>query len=352
MNKINSSLPKVYIVLLNYKGWEDTIECVESLFKLKYSNFKIIVVDNSPTNHSIEELEKWARGETPVYAEKKEFEHLVFPNSVKPINYLKINEGNFSLQKPNNSNLILIKAKTNKGFSAGNNVGINYALSRMDANYIWFLNNDTVVESNSLTRLLNKYRKEKSNNIGILGSKIKYYFRSNTLQCAGGGVYNKWLAKSRLIANQLVDNNKSKELNVNNLDFIMGASMFVDREFIERVGLLSEDYFLYFEEIDWAERAKKYNYKLGYCSDAIVYHKEGKSTKSSETEKNGISKMSDFYFSRNKIIITKKFYNSICLLTVYLSFILIALNRIRRGQFNRVPMLFKILLRPNSSYEV
>lgn len=340
---------KVYIILLNYNSWKDSIECIESLYKLEYSNFEIVLVDNASPNDSIEMIEEWAKGNyhleidenNPLY----EFSKATIP---KPMEYTIMEEGEF--HRTIDSKLSIIKAKSNNGFSSGNNIGLNYALQSSDAGYFWILNNDTVVEKDSLSNLLSTYKEKESQSLGILGAKVRYYHRPDTLQCAGGAYYNKYLAYSKQIGNQEKDEGQYDNRKLIP-DLIIGACMFVNRSFIEKVGLLSEDYFLYYEEQDWAERAKRKGLHLAYEPSVVIYHKEGQSIGATQLNLKGISRLSDFYYARNKIIFTSKFHGYLCLITVYLSFLLIFANRIRRGQINRIPMLFNILLNPGKKFE-
>lgn len=339
---------KVYIILVNYNGWKDSIECLESLFKLKYSNYEIVLVDNASTNDSVSKLLEWSAGRLKMPAENEKLAYLSEPRIEKPlnVNYLSESKGVTSVE--GSCDFTLIEAKSNNGFSAGNNIGINYALQKGDAAYFWILNNDTVTLPNCLDVLVERY--SSNSKIGILGAKVKYYYQPEMLQCAGGGTYFKWLAYSNQVGNQEIDTGQYDREDVE-LDLIIGACMFVSADFIRKVGLLSEDYFLYYEEQDWAERAKKQGYSLAYEPKAVIYHKEGQSIGGTQLDLKGISRLSDFYYARNKIILTKKHFSFFHLISVYLSFSLIAINRIRRGQANRIPMLIKILFNPNKSFE-
>jgi len=117
--------------------------------------------------------------------------------------------------------------------------------------------------------------------------------------------------------------------------------MFVSREFIEDVGFMFEDYFLYYEELDWILRGKRKGWQIGYCWDSVVYHKEGASI-GSNIEGKKKSELADYYFFRNRIKFTKKFCPQF-LITVYLGFIITVFNRIRRGQFRRLKLIWKVL---------
>jgi len=227
--------------------------------------------------------------------------------------------------------IIFIQNGKDFGFAGSNNIGIKYALAKNDFSYIWLLNNDTVIENDSLNKLVEKaeqYKKE-GEKVGIIGSKLYYYHNPNLLQGVGGK-YNKWLGTSQHIGGFGEDNGQFDNDNFK-IDYVIGASMFVCKEFIQDVGLMCEDYYLYFEELDWAVRGKIKNWKLKFCWESIVFHKEGAAVGSSS---DGMQKseFSDYYGLKNRIRFTKKFY-PYCLPTVYLGFLGVIWNRIRRGRY-------------------
>lgn len=341
-------MSKVYIILVNYNGWEDTVECLESLFKLEYDDFEIVLVDNASPNNSVSKIISWSKGEIFVSPKSDKLTNISQQIKLKPlmINRIKSTAEATPLQIP--FDFTLLEASENKGFSSGNNIGIKYALAKKDADFFWILNNDTVVLPNSLALLVKRYQQDQD--IGILGAKVKYYFEPEMLQCAGGATYNKWLAHSKQVGNQELDKGQYDRADIE-LDLIIGACMLVDINFITKVGLLSEEYFLYYEEQDWAERSKQNGLALGYEPNAVIYHKEGQSIGASQLDLRGISKLSDFYYARNKIILTKKYFSFLCQITVYLSFLIIAINRIRRGQSDRIAMLIGILKNPYKGFE-
>lgn len=283
-------MPKVYIIILNWNGWKDTIECLESVFSLKYKFYQVVVCDNNSNDNSMDKIKEWAEGKIEADVSCL-LSGMKCHKINKPIKYKeidKIHNGTFIKEK-----LVLIQIEINMGFAFGNNIGIFFALNQGDAEYIWILNNDTVVDNAALYELVNKMKK--NDNVGICGSKLIYYDNPQKIQ-ALGGKYNKFFGRSR----HVVDESK-----IDNIDYVVGASMLVSKSFINEVGYMDESYFLYFEEIDWALRAK-YKYKLLVSLKSIVYHKEGSSTGSKEGGE--ISKLSDYYSIRNRIIITKRYF--------------------------------------------
>jgi len=218
-------LPLVYIILVNWNGMRDTLECLQSLEQVSYSKFKILVVDNASSDGSVEEISK---------------------------QYPKVE---------------FICNKENLRFAGGNNVGIEYAL-KQKAEYVLLLNNDTTVEKNFLSELVNAF--ENNANVGIAGAKIFYFSDKKRIWYAGGRVNLKTgITSHRGIRH--IDNeqfNKTEET-----DYITGCCMLLKREVIDEVGMLDESYFIYGEDADWCLRAKKVGYKLLYVPSAIVYHK-------------------------------------------------------------------------------
>jgi len=332
-----SEQPKVYIIVLNWNGWKDTIECLESLQRLKYNNYSILVVDNASIDGSMGQIRDWADGSTNL-----ELRSIISETGDKRVNYIEydrisaeaggIDEFEVELQDlPANRKMIFIQTGSNLGFAGGNNVGIRYALAKGDLDYLWILNNDTVVDEYALAELV--IRTGSDDQIGICGSMLRYYYRPNEIQVLGGAVYCKLLGTSRNIVNGTNTEVEKK------LSYISGASMMISKGFIDKVGLMNEEYFLYFEELDWA--ARNQSFKLAYASNSIVYHKEGASL-GSNIDPQIRSQKAEYYLFRNKIVFTRK-YLPWALPTVYAGMALSALLRVFRGQKERALMIINIM---------
>lgn len=338
---------KVYVVILNYNSWADTIECLESVLGNNYPNYQVVVVDNNSPNNSMEYIKAWAEGKLDVWVKPDHpLRHLSFPPVRKPVPYVYYTReeaergGNSGLDYP----LILIQTGENLGYAGGNNVGIRYALAKDDFEYIWILNNDTVIEKNSLEKLVKKFEiyKRQGKKVGMVGSKLLYYDNPKLIQGVGG-TYNKWFAVGKHLGIFEEDRGQyDNEEVLNKIDYIIGASMLVSRDFIKEVDLMCEDYFLYFEEMDWTLRGKQKGYQLGYCWQSRVYHKEGGSIGSSSKGEEK-SEISDYYGLKNRIVFTRKFYSNY-LLSVYVGLLLSAVKRIKRGQFSRLKTILKAIL--------
>jgi GT2 family glycosyltransferase len=172
--------------------------------------------------------------------------------------------------------LVLISIGKNLGYAGGNNVGLRYVQSLGDYDYIWLLNNDTVVHPDALTHLVR--RMEEKPDAGICGSTLPFYDAPDRLWARGGATYNKWTGFSRCIGLNLPVKDSFDRSRVENaMKYVAGASMLVSRPFLQDAGFLSEEYFLYFEELDWITGAKG-RYRLAYSPESVVFHKVGAST--------------------------------------------------------------------------
>ena len=314
-------MSRVYIIIVNWNGWKDTIECLESLLCLEYNDFRIVVCDNGSHDDSIVKLREW--GERKFRSAWQELSRIDAENGVG---------------LPN-AKLTLVVNNANLGFAGGTNVGLRYALARGDADYCWLLNNDTVIEHDSLTHLV--VRMQQSPQVGICGSTILLYHNRKQIQAMGGGYYCRWIGLpwhyGRFIPWGKRKNQQRAESRMN---YIEGASMLVSRRFLEIVGLLCEDYFLYFEEADWAIRAKRH-FKLGYAPQSIVYHKVGGSigTTSNPATK---SYKSDYFNIRNRLLFTRRFYPA-ALPTVWMVIVGALFLRLFIGKWDRVMMILRLL---------
>lgn len=249
--------PSVFIILVNFNGYEDTIKCIESLKNISYVNYDIVVVDNGST---------------------------VQPTN-QQINYLK-------------NNVILLDMKTNLGFSGGNNIGISYAKMH-GAEFVLLLNNDTTVEKNFLSILVQTALSNAD--VGIVGGKIRYYFEPNKIWF-GGGTYdfdNGFVNHQRM--NELDENSSTK---IREITFMTGCLMLIPITVIDNIGLLDESFFLYAEDTEFSCRVLKKGYKIIYCEDSIIYHKVSSSTKAGSFN-------SQYYNVRNNLYVAKKYCNNI-----------------------------------------
>jgi GT2 family glycosyltransferase len=214
--------PLVSIIILNWNGLKDTIECLESIKKIDYPNYEVIVVDNGSTDGSPEKIKR------------------LFPE------------------------VILIKNKENRGFAGGNNVGIKHAVKN-GAVYLWLLNNDAVIEPSALTKLVKSG--EESPKIGILTPIIYYHAAPLRAQFYGSFFDNKNF--SLIDPQDLTRVRKLKEKKLS----IWGTAMLIKRKVIDSVGYLDEKYFAYWEDTEYSHRALNAGFENKVEPSAKVFHK-------------------------------------------------------------------------------
>jgi GT2 family glycosyltransferase len=319
-----------YIILLNWNGWKDTIECLEAVFRLNGGGYKVVVCDNASTDRSLDRLKEWARGELQSTASNPKLSSLSSPPVPKPIPYLELSrEEAESSGHLGAAPLVFIQTGANLGYAGGNNVGLRYALRDEGAQFFWLLNNDTVVDPNALTAII-QYMQEHPR-VGLCGSLNLAYSEQKETLAHGGGVYNRWTArtaKTRYSAHDRLDPAQ--------LDFISGASMLASRSFLREIGLMEESYFLYFEEHDWAARSKDI-FDLGYASASIIYHKEGMSIGSNRNREMR-SLLSEQYLSRNRLLFTRRFF-PLALPTVMMTVTTTAIYWLVRGNVERAHVM-------------
>jgi len=334
---------RVYIIIVNWNGWKDTIECLESVFRSDFNDFRVIVSDNDSSDGSIERITSWAENRLNIVTEEGcRLRGRSFPPVGKPISYatysqLEAESGGCLEDDPR---LILIRNSSNLGFAGGNNAGLRYALARHDFDNIWLLNNDTVVNSDSLSKLV--YRMHQKDGAGMCGSTLLYYHHPDRVQALGGGYYCKWIGlpwhQGRLKkADSVVDRTKVERW----MNYIIGASMLVSKEFLQDIGLMCEDYFLYFEELDWVIRGKG-SYSLAFAPESIVYHKVGSSIgTSSDPRKKSV--MCDYYNIRNRLYFTRRYFPR-SLPAIYLVLFGTLVLRVLMGKWDRAKMIAGLFL--------
>lgn len=284
---------KISIIIVNWQGKLDTVECLSSLQKMyKFDHqVDVVVVDNDSKDNSkiyIRKAHPWVK---------------------------------------------LVYTKENLGFSGGNNYGINIAMEQKP-DYIWLLNNDTIVEKNSLS-LVKAFNDP---HVGIAGSKIYFYAgrefhrsryqkkdQGRVIWYAGGLIdWNNMYAQHRGV--DKVDQGKFD--NPGQTDFVTGCSMMIKRKVIETVGLLDEKFYLYFEDLDYCLRAKSAGYKILYQPSSLVWHKNAGST-----SKPG-NQLHDYYLLRNRLLIGARYASwrtKIALLRESVNFLLFGTNIKKRA---------------------
>jgi len=265
-------MKRVAVIIVNYNGWQDTIDCLKSISRLNLVDIKLrtVVVDNDSSNDSYDQLTEFITKE----------EELV--------------------------NVELVKLPNNSGFSGGNNVGIKSAVAQGD-DYVIFLNNDTMVDPNLVTELVKTANKK----VSIVVPKIYFakgyeYHKERYTKAEQGKVI--WYAGGKIDWNNMyashrgVDEVDRGQYDVSEqTEFASGCCMLLSCELFEEVGYLDDDLFLYLEDLDFCLRAKRVGYEIIYAPRALVWHKNA-----SSSDKPG-SKLHQYYLTRNRLIVGMRY---------------------------------------------
>ena len=268
------------IILINYNGSADTVECLQSLRTSSNQHFNVFLIDNGSTLSTFEDYLIKIKNESKYFSKVFVITEYSQPDRTilvkKYFDSAIINQTQLT-DTPVNSSLILIFNNSNTGFAAANNTCIRLA-QKLKSKYYWLLNNDTIIEKNSLTALIHFSEKLNKKNIrlGLVGSKVLYYQKRNILQTVGG-IFNPYTTRQYHKGLNETDNGQYDNYEVS-IDYPYGAAIFFDDRFLNEVGLLNEKYFLYYEELDWAVRAKRKKFESRFCFESKVYHKQGNAT--------------------------------------------------------------------------
>ncbi len=250
---------KLSIITINYNGLKDTCELIDSIpFN---ENMEVIVVDNASK-----------QDEASIISER-------FPL------------------------VIVIRSNQNLGFAGGNNLGIKEAKGK----YILLINNDTYFKDFNIDSIIK--RLESSDKIGIVCPKLRFAWGNNPIQFAGYTPLTNITLRNNAIGFGEEDNGQYETAHPT--PYAHGAAMLIKREAIEKVGLMPECFFLYYEEIDWSIMFTRSGYQIWYDPSCTVYHKESQATGQN-------SPLRTYYITRNRLLLVKRNYKGI---NKYLSYI-------------------------------
>jgi len=231
-------MKSVWIVLLNWNGWRDTVNCLASLEKLQYRNFRVVVVDNASTNDSVVQFRR------------------AFPD------------------------LLIIESPANLGFAGGCNLGIRRALDE-GADYVWLLNNDTMVDPQALNAMVE--RAEAGPCVGAVGSVLYFMDQPDRIQIWGGGFVSFWSGRAVVF---------TAPVSEQKIEYLCGGSLLIPRTALLRVGLLDQGFFMFWEDTDYCFRLRKAGFLLAVAPESKVLHKG-----SASFENGGVAL--DTYFTRS-----------------------------------------------------
>lgn len=241
--------PLVSIITVNFDQSKTTLDLIESLNNISYPNIEVIVVDNASPNEN--------------------------PKSIKE-------------KYPS---IILVESVVNYGFAGGNNLGI----MRARGDYVLLLNNDVVVPSNFLEPLVQKFLDHPD--YGAISPKIIYYHSPDTIQYAGFTPIDTKTVRNMTIGKGEKDNGQYDE--DRETAYAHGAAMMVPMDVIKYVGMMSYEFFLYYEEADWCNRIREAGYKIGFVHNSKIFHKESVTT-------GKLSELKTYYLTRNRLVYMRR----------------------------------------------
>lgn len=243
---------KLSVITVNYNGLKDTCALIDTIpFN---EDMEVIVVDNGSTENEASILQ----------------EH--YPN------------------------IKVIRSEKNLGFAGGNNIGIKAAKGK----YLYLVNNDTIFKDFNPQALIR--RLESSPKVGMVCPKIRFAWDNNPIQFAGYTLLSPITVRNKAIG--FGEEDKGQYDTPRQTPYAHGAAMMIKREVIDKVGLMPECYFLYYEELDWSMMISCLGYEIWYEPDSTIYHKESQSTGQN-------SPLRTYYITRNRLLLVKRNFKGI-----------------------------------------
>jgi len=279
-----------HIIIINYNGYNDTIECLNSIKDSNTKDYEIVLIDNNSTDNSVQVLQEWVDS--------------------------------------SHQNIKFIKSLKNGGFSYGNNLGINYALSQNSDNII-LLNNDTIIDKDAINNLVNS---PLNDNLTILGGVSYYHDKPDTIWF-DGGIIDTYKAKSYHL-----NRGKKSPSKIDNISFITFCYVLIPPKVIQKVGLMNEEYFMYVEDMEYCYRATQNGIKLNIVPNSKIWHKVGASSGAE------VSEFSAYWITKNKV---KFIFENLPLFQKISAFTYLIVSRVRlfqwilQGKFNLVNAQFR-----------
>lgn len=282
-------------IILNWNNPQDTILVAQEV--LSHHNSSVVIVDNHSSDQSLDDIQAH------------------FQKTNKGIIWQEELAGNF--YNTGQPEIFLVSMKANYGFARGINK-ILKAIPNNTFQFVWLLNNDAIPATNALVAL--ETEMNKNQNLGFAGSVIVDFIDRNKIQCCGVK-YFPFVGISKLVLkNKALNNLTQEEISNERIDFQHGASLLLRLDILDKIGLMDERFFLYFEEQDWQTRAMKLGYHNKLVPESCVFHKGSMSTENSKH-------LFFYFYNSSAIIYSLKHNNVLQILFSFLGILLITLKR-------------------------
>ena len=286
---------KVAIILINWNSYDLTRDTLNSLQKVSYKDLDVIVVDNGSSDGSGDRLEV-------------EF-----------------------------SEVILLKSASNTGFTGGNNLGFQYAMEQ-GYTYAMMLNNDVEVEPDFLEPLV--YALDENKSIAAVQPLI-YFHHDRELIWNAGSVRNSWTGETITLDYNVRDSGLERRWIRKNVDWLTGCAFMVRTDILKEIGLLKEEFFIYYEDVDLSFRIMKAGFESGYEPSSVIFHIAGMSHKSKEKGPEGFLNPKVHYLNaRNRLWILKQYTRKGFVPTVIIYqlgyYLAVSFYFILRGRFTKL----------------
>jgi GT2 family glycosyltransferase len=308
----------VCAIIVNWKGWQDSIVCLQSLSGLDEAPLDVLVCDNGSDDDSVQQLQHWLQHAPGMRRSGTDLEWTGAG-------------GAFSLR------VRLLALKENLGYAGAINAGIRWAREHWNASLFWLLNNDVEAQPGALRELLAARARVPDG--GLCGSVLLDWDRPWQVQAVGGR-YRRWLGVGRHVTTAP----RASDNICLTMDYPVGASLLVDSDYLDRVGLMEDSYFLYYEEMDWVERGRRAGFRPVIAIQSRLRHKEGASTGSGGGVRHK-SLLSEHYGVINRLRITRKFWPHYLPL-VWTSLLLVAGDRLAHREFTRAALVLRLMFSP------
>lgn len=269
------------VIIVSYSSSDVIVECLKSLELSDFENLNIVVCDNASPDSSNELIREFANQQAVEFEE------------VRPVDFMQSDQ-----VAP--KRLTLVSIPENLGYAGGVNVGIDYFLKCEDIEYFWVLNPDCTVQPDTASAYIKCA--DNAGEVGLMSGRTLYHGEGGMIQSDGGWV-NLWNG----ICTNLNFGLMQSDVNMpdpNKVNFLLGANLIATRNFVDKVGKMCEDYFLYYEEVDWAMR--RGTLPLVLCPDAVVLHHAGTSIGSGTMHRRH-SAFSNYFNYRNRMRFVRKF---------------------------------------------